>query len=347
MASAVSVAYAALPYSPIRCLSGRRRDGALLCPCALRSLVLSRKMQPSAELPHMLPLLLAEAELSAPALSAVHQLARLEGPTRWPRLLYSSTLKLSASLAIDDFSQLVGQLVPSTLEPARPQELESLAESLVGSLVDAAALRIGANTPVDVRTRGNLAHALGVWPPSDRSLAALLKALGGGGRGSGGGGGGHDGGRSALLSTAAHVAVVRRGLLLHVQRARPKLGGTVLESIAELLRGVKTEASDCEVDIGGAVDESPAAGARRAKRRHTALVTAEHKALAQTSEERTSTENSARDAIAALKGQRPLYSTTRLPELQEAQAVVRLPKAAGRPGTERGATKRGRKAQSE
>ena len=316
---------------------------------SLSDLILSRRLQPSVELPHVLPLLVeaadhaddrARALLSGTALSCIQRLAAAEGPARWSRMLHSTVLQLCPTLPPAGFSRMANTLIPSTMETARAQDLESLGAALVTHLADAAAMRAAARTTADVRHRTNLSALLGLWPPSDKSLAALQKALVG---------------QSPLMVAATSEEAIRRGLQAHALKARAKCGGTVLEGISERLRTAKAQGetafADELEDVGLAEDVSggDAGGGEagggdaggeavagvvsaevvigRGKRglqptdsgRKRQVITAGDDALG-ADEQRAAIEQLARNAIGSLKEKQPLYDSIRLPLLPPAGA---------------------------
>ena len=284
---------------------------------ALRDLVLMRRLQPSAELPHLLALGVdADVSLSGDALTCVRQLAAIEGSTRWCRLLHSSVLQICPVLQPASFSKLVQALIPSSIEASRPHDLEPLGEALAAHVVDAATLQAAKRSPADIRCRANLAALLGAWPPSDRSLAVLHKALAG---------------QSALFAAVAREELMLRGLLSHAARAKIKCAGVALEAVMERLRAARAttatgggadEESDNE-ELGdddlqlaepdqvssAQADAAPITVTKRGRR------AIEPTATLGGDDESAAMERTAREAIGALKGDLPLYALVELPVL--------------------------------
>ena len=233
----------------------------------LHDLLAARKLQPSAELPHVLPCMLdACAALRTKATACVQQLSMAEGSLRWPRLLHSALLQACSKLCTSSLGQLVTTLVPSTLHAARKEDAETLGVALVLHLREAADLRSSGDARVEGRRRANVATLIGAWPPSDKAVVALLAGLGaaatksgssGGDGGEGGGGGGGGGGvlppagHGALFTTVCSEPAVRRGLQAFAKAARHKCCGRVLDTLTSVLRTAHARAEDHGGGISG------------------------------------------------------------------------------------------------
>ena len=273
---------------------------------ALIDLILSRRLQPTQELPHVLRVLTDDDDALFPAVMAcIDQLSTTEGTARWSRLLHSSLLKLCATLPPVRFMKLLPSLVPSTLASARPQELEPLAVALVGHLVDAAQrngheerAHDGGDATSNEQLCRNLAHMIGAWPPADKSLVALQQAL-------------RRGGAGGVLGVCKGDDTVRRALQLHVQRARSKLSGTVLDEVSGMLSGAALRAAQA---CDGSDDDNGECDGHK-PRLHRPPVRREIGSMPP--DEVPAEEEAARasDAVAALRAKRPLYDSTRLPSL--------------------------------
>ena len=270
----------------------------------LSDLLSHRKLKPAGELPQILPLLVSEEVLSAPALNCVQRLATMEGPLRWPRLLLSSLLQLCVQTPALGLDALLSTLIPSTLDGARAQDLEALGDSLVGHLVDAAALHAAQGATSGVH---NLAQLLGAWPPSDKALGSLHKALGGGAASAPA----KPSTRTcvALWAAASREPAVRRALQSVVVRSRSKHAGPTLEAISMLLAECANggDESDEEVEVN---ERAPV---RERNRRRTLAEAVSDGAGATAAR---SAMDAARNAIGALRADRPLYAAVRLPALR-------------------------------
>jgi hypothetical protein len=257
---------------------------------ALSELVVARRLQPSAELPTLLSLVCdANDAVSSSAFTAVGRLRALEGQPRWSRLLHSSALQLGSTEPVDRYVRMLSALIPATLEGSRSQDLEQLGEALVTHLCEIAATCTAASSTTDETLRANLAALIGAWPPTDRSLTALRKALGHGGNG-------------LLLRLAADEPAVHRGLQAHAQHARSKSAGSTLETVTELLRSIKPRgapASETSAPAAGRCEEDSAYNTHREGDHALSLMQ----------------ERAAQDAIRALKAKQSLYAMARLPDL--------------------------------
>lgn len=211
---------------------------------ALSDLVLARRLQPANELVHVLPMIAdGNSTIAANARATAHSLATVEGPVRWARLLHSALLQLSAIMTPEPFGRLTATLVPGTIEQAPVRDLESLGDALTTHLTSSSSLRVAASSPSDVHLRHNLARLIGAWPPSDKAVGTLARALGcstfnDGHCSSRSGdidGGGDRGSRTALWSTAFIEVGVRCGLRAMVHHARNKCAGRVLDAVAAAL----------------------------------------------------------------------------------------------------------------
>lgn len=248
------VLHAALaPHEPLEL-----RLSAIGC---LHDLLAARKLQPSAELPHVLPCMLdACAALRTKATACVQQLSMAEGSLRWPHLLRSALLQACSKLCTSSLTQLVTTLVPSTLHAARKEDTEALGVALVMHLREAADLRSSGDARIEGRRRANVATLIGAWPPSDKAVMALLAGLGAAATKSGtsGGDGGGDGGgvlppagHGALFTTVCSELAVRRGLQAFAKAARHKCCGRVLEALTSVLRTAHARAEDHGGGISG------------------------------------------------------------------------------------------------
>ena len=227
----------------------------------LHDLLAARKLQPSAELPHVLPCMLdACAALRTKATACVQQLSMAEGSLRWPRLLHSALLQACSKLCTSSLGQLVTTLVPSTLHAARKEDAETLGVALVLHLREAADLRSSGDARVEGRRRANVATLIGAWPPSDKAVMALLAGLGAAATKSGTSGGDGGGGGGGVLPTAGHGALfttvcselaVRRGLQSFAKAARHKCCGRVLDALTSVLRTAHARAEDHGGGISG------------------------------------------------------------------------------------------------
>jgi len=251
--------------------------------------------------------------------------------------------------------------MPTALEGARPSDIEAIGEALILQLVGAATLRVGATSMrapleasgpegADSFTRHNIAQLVGAWPPSDRTLAALIKALGltpsagvagraaprsagdGDGKPAGSHGdderrGLHAPGSSAVHGSGhLHAALsaepgVRRALIAHLQKARSKCPGTALDTLSLIMRGTAAAAKDPQEDSEDEEVEEAGRPARRSKRRGAVQAAPAMAADGdlpdfESASARAALEASARGAISELKSQRSLYSSTRLPNLK-------------------------------
>ena len=307
------------------------RLAALGC---LTELLAARRLKASAHLSHILPLLLDDAlALSGPATACVRRLAELEGPQRWPRLLHTCALANCPTMAPPAYAKLLPHLLPSSLTGARATDLAALGSSVATQLGEAAALHAagGSGGGGGVRLRRNLAQLLGVWPPSDKSLAVLLRLLGGSPDQRPGGV--ELSGTAPLLALLRADQVVRGGLRAHASRGRTKCKGATLTAVTDLLRSAGDAEggggggrggggggySDSELDEDEDEDAAPAGPPRRTaagkrKARGTShLRDEESEALpfAQPAE----AERAARAALDKLRSSQKLYMPAHLPPL--------------------------------
>lgn len=215
--------------------------------------------------------------------------------------------------------------MPSTLSGARKEDLEAHGEGLVAHLAEAAALRSAADAPEHVRRRANVAALVGAWPPSDKALSSLLKALGATAAAAASGEASASAGRGALYSVACAEPAVRRGLQSFAKAARHKCSGRVLDGLGAVLRDAQAHATDGESgdddddDDNGReerVAAAAAAPAPRRKRRADRQVEEGGEGAFACSE---AMERCARQALNDLKHARALYASAELPTLRAAE----------------------------
>ena len=293
---------------------------------ALSDLLVTRRLKPTSELQHVLPLLAdTDNVMATRALECVHTLCATEGVLRWPRLLHSSLVALCPTLDVDHFSTLLGLLVPATLDGVRAQELESIGEALIVHLADAATFRSAADASTEVQRRRNVATLLGAWPASDKTVGTLLRAFGADVEGVAAG----NHGNSPFLATVRAEAHVRGGLAAHVHRAKARCAGRTLESVQTILHHAKTtcglagDTADSEEAAGKDGDEdclhrNNSKGGCTGSEDMNGLVALKFSTRAQ----RASIEDSARQAVAAMKAAKPIYEATRLPGLKRPAGVA-------------------------
>ena len=300
-----------------RALLDKGEEQTPLRACAhavLADLLQARKLILSSELPLLLPFVLDEA-LGESTLACVHRLMTHEGPLRWTRLLHGSVVQLCPTSAPEEFASMLQHLVPATIGSARLQDVAQLGEALCSQLAAEAALCLATASAEDSAAQmlHNLAHLFAAWPPSDRGLVALHRALGGEGESNASGGGATGG--SALLSASRDDVAVHRCLLAHVHKAHAKhLKGSTVDAIAALL---------------GKLDPEQPAASKGPSRRRAADEGADGELSASASKlkQRALAEQRARDALARLKSSEELYVSASLPELGQTRAPP--PAAAG------------------
>jgi hypothetical protein len=238
---------------------------------------------------------------------------------------------------------VVAQLVPTALHSSAPRELEALSETLVSHLVEASVLVRASSLRAEHHARQNLTALLAAWPASDRTIGALLVALGepsGGRRPSSQGGPGEQrglperhaatGGKPPLRDALDADPLICRGLQSLVQRARVKCAGMALETLADLLRAARTAhevRSDDDDDASEDEPQAPVHGARRGTKRRLApkagTVIDSSSTAAPSPAGREAIERSARDALVSLKAAQPLLVRTQLPVLRTKAGALR------------------------
>jgi len=266
--------------------------------------------------------------------SCIAILSTSEGQ-RWPRLLHSALLHVSTNLSVPDFAQVLSALVPSTLVGARKEELELLGEALVVHLTDAATLRSAADSDEDETRRANLCTLLAAWPPSDRVVLGLLRALGvaptqeascqGRDRHVGKVHSTHDVqaevGRGALYTTICNEQALGHSLHTLVKSARFKCAGISLERLAATVKAAQAQAStNADADENGDTQLADSARMRQqAKRKRCARRVEPDEAAngqvrgAVISQEM---EHRARQALDDIKQAKSLYAVAELPTLK-------------------------------
>ena len=289
-------------------------------------------MQPAAHLPYLLPCLECEM-LRGTTQRFISRLMEREGADRgWPRLLYSSLLNLCPQTPVDAFSAVLSHLVPDTLRDARAQELSSCAETLVAQAFHSHPTLFSAPMPFrrsspdnavlviwrcawqlseaalhhaggrEANFCTNVANMFASWPPSDRSLAAVLRALGGSSP---------VGGGSPLLvfCRKRRGATLQRGLATHVQRARTKqLKGPSLDHLTRLLKMDKEQVQDESGDEEGGSEGCQSSGEGDER------VEAGHQTCGDNSDERAKLAR-VEAALEKLRAFEPLYTAAELPDI--------------------------------
>ena len=193
---------------------------------------------------------------------------------------------------------------------------------------------------------------MGAWPPSDRTLTALTKALGltpsacasgraaprsaGAGDSKPAGSHGEDERRglhapgSSVVHGSGHLHAalsaepgVRRALLAHLVKARSKCPGTALDTLSQVMQGAAAAAKDVQADPEDEeVEEAAGRRARPSKRRGAVPAAAAMAADGgdlpdfESASARATLEASARGVLSVLKSQTSLYSSTHLPNLK-------------------------------
>lgn len=279
----------------------------------LVDLLQSRKLIASCELPRLLPFLL-DAGLGSRTLACVQRLIQHEGPLRWTRLLYGSLMQLCPTCPSDDVAAILRHLVPATLGAARQQDIAQLGEALCSQLATEAALALATASAKgsSPRLMNNLARVFAAWPPSDRGLIALHRALGGDAREDTA-----DGGDSALLAVCRDDESMHACLTMFAHKARAThLKGTIIDAICALLGSSDSDEYSTRKPfsrrLSSRAGEEADDGSTEAARH----------------EDRAAAERRARDSIARLKASQDLYTNAKLPQLGTIITAAEQPAAA-------------------